>query len=244
MTDVPFTALLILSVVGLLLGLDTGRDRLLQIGIAAAFAALFVRQLALAVFLAFLIASPLKLGFGRRWLFYAVSPTVLAGACLAIYSRVLIYFGRLPGMYYLKADSLNEVLRDLVHFRLGAIKPALRAAVMMFLLAGLFAPAFARRALALTGFRIRGRETQASSRLGRRVHVCFDCSPRGDGQLAAHVGEYHGRFADGDRLASRFGAVSCSESLLDSPHGCGGSRAVAPAPHSLRPFDGCDPPVE
>jgi hypothetical protein len=139
MTDVPFTALLILSVLGLLLGLDTARDRLLRIGLAAAFAALFIRQLALAVFLAFLVVSPLKLGFGRRWLLYAVSPTILAGACLAAYSRVLTYFGRLPGAYYLKAGSLGEVIQDLIHFRLGALKPALRAALQMFMLAGLFA---------------------------------------------------------------------------------------------------------
>ena len=126
MTDVSFTALMILSILGLFLGLDTGRDRLLLVGLAAAFAALFVRQLALAVFLAFLVASPLKLGFGRRWLLYAVSPTLLAGVSLAAYSRVLTYFGRLPGMYYPKANVLNAVIRDLLHFRLGAVKPALR----------------------------------------------------------------------------------------------------------------------
>jgi hypothetical protein len=99
------------------------------------FAALFVRQLALAVFLAFLVASPLRLGFGRRWLLYAMSPTLLAGVRLAAYSRVLAHFGRLPGMYYLKANSLNDSIRDLLHFRLGALKPALRAAIMMFMLA-------------------------------------------------------------------------------------------------------------
>jgi hypothetical protein len=139
MTDVSFTALLILSILGLFLGLDTGRDRLLRIGLVAAFAALFVRQLALAVFLAFLVASPLKLGFGRRWLLYAVFPTLLAGVCLAAYSRVLAYFGRLPGAYYLKANSLNMMIEDLLHFRLGAFKPALRAAIMMSVFAGLFA---------------------------------------------------------------------------------------------------------
>ncbi len=139
MTDVPFTVLLVLSILGLFVGLDTGRDRLLWIGLAAAFAALFVRQLALAVFLAFLIASPLRLGFGHRWLLYAMSPTLLAGISLAAYSRVLAHFGRLPGMYYLKVNSLNNSIQDLLHFRLGALKPALRAALMMFMLAGLFA---------------------------------------------------------------------------------------------------------
>ena len=101
------------------MGLDTGRDRFLRIGLAAAFAALFVRQLALAVFLAFLVASPLRLGFGRRWLLYAMSPTLLAGVSLAAYSRVLAHFGRLPGMYYLKANSLNDSIQDLLHFRLA-----------------------------------------------------------------------------------------------------------------------------
>jgi hypothetical protein len=139
MTDVSFTALVILSILGLFLGLDAVRDRLLLVGLAAAFAALFIRQLALAVFLAFLVASPLKLGFGRRWLLYAVSPTLLAGVSLAAYSRVLIYFGRLPGMYYLKAGSLNDVIKDLLHFQLGALKPAGSAAIMMFMFAGLFA---------------------------------------------------------------------------------------------------------
>jgi len=139
MTDVPFTVLVVLSILGLFVGLDTGRDRFLWIGFAAAFTALFVRQLALAVFLAFFVASPLRLGFGRRWLFYAMFPTLLAGISLAAYSRVLAHFGRLPGMYYLKANSLNDSMQDLLHFRLGALKPALRAALMMFMLAGLFA---------------------------------------------------------------------------------------------------------
>jgi len=139
MTDVPFTVLLILIILGFFVGLDTGRDRLLWIGLAAAFAALFVRQLALAVFLAFLIASPLRLGFGRRWLLYGMSPTLLAGVSLAAYARILAHFGRLPGMYYLKANSLNDVIQDLLHLRLGALKPALHAALMMFMLVGLFA---------------------------------------------------------------------------------------------------------
>ncbi len=125
MTDVSFTAIMILSILGLFMGLDTRRDRLLLVGLAAAFAALFVRQLALAVFLAFLVASPLKLGLGRRWLLYAVSPTLLAGVSLAAYSRVLTYFGRLPGMYYAKANTLNAMIRDLLYFRPGAVKPAL-----------------------------------------------------------------------------------------------------------------------
>jgi len=59
MTDIPFTALMIFSVLALARGLDSGRDRAVWAGLAAAFAALFIRQLALAVFLGFLIASPL-----------------------------------------------------------------------------------------------------------------------------------------------------------------------------------------
>jgi hypothetical protein len=57
MTDIPLTVLMIFS--ALARGLDSGRDRAVWAGLAAAFAALFIRQLALAAFLGFLIASPL-----------------------------------------------------------------------------------------------------------------------------------------------------------------------------------------
>jgi hypothetical protein len=103
-----------------------------------AFAALFVRQLALAVFLGFLVASPLKLGFGRRWLILAVIPSVAACASLGVYARVLNAFGRLPKIYFSKDESLKEVLRDLVHLQPGALKPPLSTALMMVMFAGLF----------------------------------------------------------------------------------------------------------
>jgi hypothetical protein len=139
MTDIPFTALFVLSILGLFLGIDTGRRRLFLLGLVAGFAALYVRQLALAIFLAFAVASPIKLGFGRRWLLDAIVPLLAAGLSLTAYTRVLKHFGRLPGMYYLKANSLNAVIRDLLHLRLGALKPATAAAVMMLVYAGLFA---------------------------------------------------------------------------------------------------------
>jgi hypothetical protein len=139
MTDIPFTALLILSILGLLVGIDNGWRWAFLLGLVAGFAALYVRQLALAIFLAFAVASPIKLGFGRRWFLSAIVPLLAAGLSLSVYTRVLKHFGRLPGMYYLKVDSLNMVIRDLLHFRLGALKPVTQAAVMMLVYAGLFA---------------------------------------------------------------------------------------------------------
>jgi hypothetical protein len=166
MTDVPFTALMILSIAQLALGLDTASERAILVGLAAAFTALFIRQLALAVLLGFLIASPLKIGLGRRWLLMAVLPSVTAGLSLFAYTRVLKASGRLPGMYFLKADSLNQVIHDLIQLRLGALKPALSAALMMLLLAGLFATPF----LALVGRSLIARGSRAV-RLTRLIWV-------------------------------------------------------------------------
>jgi hypothetical protein len=138
MTDAPFTALMIVSIALLCLGLDTGRDREIWIGLAIAFAALFVRQLALAIFLGFVVASPLRLGFGRRWLILAVLPTLAAFASLSIYARVLHAFGRLPRMYFDNGESLMHVLSDLAHLHVGALRPMLSAAIVMIMLTGLF----------------------------------------------------------------------------------------------------------
>ena len=106
---------------------------------------------------------------------------------------------------------------------------------------GTLRPALAIRTVALAGFRIRERQAESPPRLDRRFHLCRNCGPRCVRQLAAHVGEHHRRFADGDRLASGLGFAGCPEGLLDCPHGCRGSRAVASAPGPLRPFDGRDP---
>ncbi|HMF38820.1 MAG TPA: glycosyltransferase family 39 protein [Isosphaeraceae bacterium] len=161
MTDIPFTALMIFSVLALARGLDSGRDRAVWTGLAAAFAALFIRQLALAAFLGFLIASPLKYGFGRRWLIRGVLPLLIAVASLWCFSRLLDMSGRLPGFYYLKAGTLKLVLVDLLHLHPGALKPALSAALMMMMFAGMLASPW----LALLGPSLIGRGAPAARRV-------------------------------------------------------------------------------
>jgi 4-amino-4-deoxy-L-arabinose transferase-like glycosyltransferase len=139
MTDVPFTSLMILSILGLARGLDQDRSRDIWLGLTAALVALFIRQLALAVFLGFLVASPIRYGFGRRWLVRGMLPLLIAGGSLAAFNAFMKTSGRLPGVYYSKPETLKMVFQHMIHLKLGAVKPALAASLIMMMFAGLMA---------------------------------------------------------------------------------------------------------
>ena len=95
----------------------------------------------MAVFLVFLVASPLKYWLGRRWLLRATClPVLVAGFSLSAFIRMLPVAGRLPGMFYLKANTLKDMIRELLHLHPLALKPAIPAALIMMLFAGLGVP--------------------------------------------------------------------------------------------------------
>ena len=87
MTDIPFLALTIIAMLLLVRGLDEGRDRDLWLGLGMALLTVFVRQLALAIFLGFLVAYPFRRGLGRQWILQALLPTVAAFVALKLFER-------------------------------------------------------------------------------------------------------------------------------------------------------------
>ena len=131
MTDVPFLAMMIVSSLLLIRGLDLGRDGEVVAGLIVAVLSIFVRQIGLMVLLGFLVAYPLRRGFDRRWVFLAVAPTVAAIILLSLYEPYLERIGQLPGLYRAKSDDFRMVLMDIAHLRLGGLRPALRASVLL-----------------------------------------------------------------------------------------------------------------
>ena len=139
MTDIPFTALLILSVCRSRWAQFWPRPRDLA-GSGLGLRGPVHPQTGSRRFFGFLVASPLKYWLGRRWLLRAVLPVLVAGFSLSAFIRMLPVAGRLPGMFYLKANTLKDMIRELLHLHPLALKPAMQAALIMMLFAGLGVP--------------------------------------------------------------------------------------------------------
>jgi hypothetical protein len=65
MTDVPFLSLMILAMLFLLRGVDLGHPAELALGLALACLSIFVRQIGLMILIGFLVAYPVRRGFGK-----------------------------------------------------------------------------------------------------------------------------------------------------------------------------------
>lgn len=115
MTDVPFATLAIFAAIFLLRNLKNGADRDLLIGTAFVLLATLSRQLALAVPLAFAIASFLKYGCNRSKLWRACFPTVLGVIALILFQHWMALTGRLSSMYEQKSGELTHALIDPLH---------------------------------------------------------------------------------------------------------------------------------
>lgn len=115
MTDVPFTTLIIFAAIFLLRNLRNGADRDLFLGTAFVLIATLSRQLALAVPLAFAIASFLKYGFNRSKLWRACFPAVLGVIALILFQHWMASTGRLSSMYEKKSGELTHALIDPLH---------------------------------------------------------------------------------------------------------------------------------
>lgn len=106
MTDVPATAIMILAAVFFARNLTTGSNLNLFIGTMLAIAAVFSRQLAFCVPLAFSIALIIKHGFTKRNILRAAIPVVLCLGLLIVFHHWLAVSGRLPEVYYKNAEIL------------------------------------------------------------------------------------------------------------------------------------------
>jgi hypothetical protein len=138
MTDIPFLTLTIVAVLLLVRGLDEGRDLDLWLGLGVGLLAVFVRQLALAIFLGFLVAYPFRRGLGRRWVLQALLPTVVAFVALKLFERAMIAIDQLPTSYYKFNDALSASLTALAHARLGVLKLPLSRSFELVMYLGLF----------------------------------------------------------------------------------------------------------
>jgi hypothetical protein len=143
MTDVPFLALMNLSLLFLIRGLDGGRDGAVWAGLLVALVAMFVRQIALGIFVGFMLAYPFTRGFTRKWLIQAVLPTIVAAAALKLYEEALKAAELLPLNYYQYNMALATAVDHLVHFKLGVVRHALYRACKILFYIGLVGSPFA-----------------------------------------------------------------------------------------------------
>jgi len=138
MTDVPFVAVMIPAVLFLSRGIERESDRDVWLGLGLAFAALFIRQVALAIFLGFTAAYPLRRGLGGRWFIQAVLPTVVAFAALKGYERGLAAIEQLPAGYSKFNDGLMEALSGLARLEPKALRLPVERMVALATYLGLF----------------------------------------------------------------------------------------------------------
>lgn len=143
MTDIPFLVLMIVSILLLMRGTDLGRDGELIAGLVLACLSMFIRQIGLMVLIGFLLAYPLRRGFGKRWVLLAIFPAALSMALLWLFERYLLSIGEMPGAYTQKPDSIKAFVNDLVHLRLGALKAPIWISVVVLLYVGLCALPYA-----------------------------------------------------------------------------------------------------
>jgi hypothetical protein len=112
MTDVPFTALLLVSAAFFARALQTGSDIALVGGLACAVAATLCRQLGLAAPVAFAVCLVWSRGLSVRWLIRAfLTVAVCLGALLA-FQHWMRVTGRMPTLFTLKNQVLLPRLGD------------------------------------------------------------------------------------------------------------------------------------
>ncbi len=136
MTDIPFLALMIVSMLLLIRGLDLDLNDQIVAGVVLAVLAAFIRQIGLMILVGFLVAYPLRRGFDKRWVLLALVPTVLTAVLLSLFERYLKHIGQLPGPFDSKTEAVKMVLRDIVHMHFGALRSPLRGMVLLLMYVG------------------------------------------------------------------------------------------------------------
>jgi len=104
MTDVPFSALAILSSIFFVQCIRRFNYLDLSIACALALAATLCRQLGLFLPLAFAVALVVQRGFAIRWLVRAIVPSIVCVVALLLFQQWMSNTGRMPALYGALAD--------------------------------------------------------------------------------------------------------------------------------------------
>lgn len=112
MTDVHFVAIMIVASYFFARCLRTGSTAHALAGTALSIAGVLSRQLAIAVPLAFAVASLLRRGARRGDAYRAVAPPVLCIGALLAYQGWLAGTGRVPAAHAVQTDNLLRTLAD------------------------------------------------------------------------------------------------------------------------------------
>lgn len=112
MTDVPFTAMIVISGLFFMRNLNTGSTSAMVIATAFSVAATLSRQLGICVPLGFAIASIIKTRLTKRKLLTALVPTIYCIAALVVFRQLLKLTCGLPALYEAKTKILLSAIRD------------------------------------------------------------------------------------------------------------------------------------
>lgn len=125
MSDIPFLSLLLLAFWALFHGLERRQTGWVAVACGLAVLATLVRQLGLAFAVG--AAVVIWLTFGRNWgaACWALVPLIIGVLSLVAFERYLLHQGRLPLLYTTKTQGLRDMLLDLLHLRLGALRAPL-----------------------------------------------------------------------------------------------------------------------
>jgi hypothetical protein len=126
MTDVPFLALMMVSVLLLLRALKYDSAAYLWVGLATLLGLVLLRQVGIAIAFGLIVALAIKEGMSRGWLLRTIVPTAVMLGVVFAYRRWLEANNLLPAMYDMYTGGLKALVTDLAHLRLGAGKPVVR----------------------------------------------------------------------------------------------------------------------
>ncbi|MBT2189168.1 hypothetical protein [Sphingobium nicotianae] len=138
MTDIYYWALIIVAMTLFASGLETDRRAVLIASWVVLFLAVFVRQVALPVAVAFVIADLLKNGFSRSVLVRSVLPLALIALAYALSVKLAAATIGLPRDFTDSTAAISHMLRDLMMLKLGALRPFFNACILTSVYVGLF----------------------------------------------------------------------------------------------------------
>lgn len=133
MTDVPFTALMIITALGFAHSLMRPSDAWLAIAVVAALACTLNRQIGLALPVAYAVAHVMRYGIRVPSIVRAVAPLVICAGVLVGVEQWMAATGRTPALYHGPANALLAALSDP-----SKLKAAVRGAFVAAVYLGLF----------------------------------------------------------------------------------------------------------
>lgn len=113
MTDVPFTALIIMATLFFVRYLKHGGNGSLIIATTIIVVATLSRQLAISIPIGFCVALILKKGISRQSILLGLTPLILSIGALLIFQQWLETSGKLPALYHAMSHELVYALTDI-----------------------------------------------------------------------------------------------------------------------------------